>query len=804
MGSDSLQGVARVFASEDGLGTYTLNSDPEDVASLDYGSMHGSNLSVSRDGSIEIVSRTSSKDVNQENVERVPSAEYRSSMEMNREGSVDSYGGAQVVRRESLHSSRLEDSDFIRPGTRTSIVSNDAALIDGSVGMSENDMERGSTFGLRSMYASREMDQETSAYENQKSGQYGYAENDGSIHKMTSGVVPDLINEANTLQDEIEDIFKQLDEEHGVNALVGTDDSPHMGSPCTSNMNTQTSMSNRDSHDACTSTFTPREVERKALVRLRSELDKLKEKLKYANQTDNTIVKKNSVAWEITDSLLKEEEIKKKIEEKQAELEREIARCRLSKGPTLRDYYTKWAEKRGKFGKTHEGPVCTCVPQEHVHAQTIHFNEPPQYTNFGNMNTHSFRIPMDESTLPTVVPIMYSDGDQVACTCGSPTPSSVYVRGTWNPRDGTIRISNNLNVESKFCKLIDSSHTNDQDPVNSTRGGDAPEDTCVDENGAEVAATNEVDDFACKENTIEHINVDTQCNLSSSRTGSDDDDDFYKSMKNAQEPCSDDSMRYSTLNQAQYSDFSPHKSERALLANKFKSLNDFYEYERDEYYDTSGPCPANLKNMDVYGKECKHYHYHTHYGGKKHRCKHSKKCKRKHRHKDGCKHRKEEETLVDVTTTPDVKSQDPKSGDAATPFCGFGFYGCTGKDVLEESSPASLASNTPLNIPIGRGAYSDASSSYSSCTNSGQQTPMCNPQVMEMIKKLPVFNRNVAKKKSDKSPNSLAIRIPVYTYKGMDTTPTSIDASAYSHSGDFTFRGEELGYTHPQQSYQVV
>lgn len=199
--------------------------------------------------------------------------------------------------------------------------------------------------------------------------------------------------------------------------------------------------------------------------RLNREIDESKFEDERAHQTDNTRIANSGVSWEITESYLKNEERRMLQEKRRAELLDQLKKGPEVKSDTLQDHYNRWAQKKNSFHKVIETPTFPekeC-PQETADAKVTtdgHVNVaclkgPHGVRNVFRRNTGSNSPPMSTRSEP--IPASCHTPHHSHLRTALPLtegPQDVYIKGTWNPRTGALKISNDV-AKSDSTKILD-------------------------------------------------------------------------------------------------------------------------------------------------------------------------------------------------------------------------------------------------------------------------------------------------------------------------------------------------------------
>ncbi|KAK1937413.1 hypothetical protein X943_001677 [Babesia divergens] len=225
---------------------------------------------------------------------------------------------------------------------------------------------------------------------------------------------------------------------------------------------------------------TAREHELQAYERLSRELDRRHVENERAHQTDNTRITKDGMSWEITESYLKEEERRMLQEKKRAELLMQLKKGPHVKTETLQDHYNKWIQRKaesqghmehdcaakqvGEIIEPTEPENCEQTPshaapttdkiQPKEDAKSVAYCRNVFRRNGGNkksalgLNSVSGSNLSHESSRSEPINATW---DRPADVPGQTDPDDavqqnrdVYIKGTWNPRTGAIKISNDL------------------------------------------------------------------------------------------------------------------------------------------------------------------------------------------------------------------------------------------------------------------------------------------------------------------------------------------------------------------------
>ncbi|GFE55175.1 hypothetical protein BaOVIS_025790 [Babesia ovis] len=376
-----------------------------------------------------------------------------------------------------------------------------------------------------------------------------------------------------------------------------------------------------------------------AFERFTREIEQQEQEQSMAHQTDNTRIAKDGIAWEITESYLKEEERKLLQERKRAELLRQMNEPPTSKSVALRDYYNQWVAKKEaakQMGGSEEHiGLETSTPQRGIGGpihKTNVFRRTRDVTRSSEDTAAEVSHPR-HMTYPKVDASTTTHEHQrqyIEATEEGREYKDVYIKGTWDPRTGAIKISNDIDSTQITDKpnLVDHVNLSKQNPGNLMQ-----ENWDMDVKPAE-------DTLATNEELGLHL-PDIGQSLNRERTAS--DDSVGSSPKNSARSSSTDS------------------------ANRL--------YEKDEFNLPSGPMPGDLDEeeytpggrrkyamgfsdfymppirnaTDVYNtamsmmnrapfkvaEETKHHHYH-YYNDRRHR-----RCHHRRKHKHCCSKKKE-------------------------------------------------------------------------------------------------------------------------------------------------------------------
>ncbi|GIX63415.1 uncharacterized protein BcabD6B2_28500 [Babesia caballi] len=319
---------------------------------------------------------------------------------------------------------------------------------------------------------------------------------------------------------------------------------------------------------------TARENELRAYERLTRELERERFDSQMAHQTDNTRITKDGISWEITESYLKEEERRLLQEKKRAELLRQLKEPPNSRSSTLQDHYNQWVAKKAAAPVRPEARPKSESENEGSGASdyTPRMNTggtPANHRNVFRRTRGNMRVPQEANTTAGQAP------DQAPPHAGGPCPEDydqsrreVYIKGSWDPRTGAVRISNDLDSARNVDKnqlLDDYVNFLKQSPGNWSQE-DAPQGEAYPP--ARVTAAPPAEPPSSDQPVVQ---------------------------RPERGDAASDEQRFDVSNTADSTDSTPDSSNSTPDSSRQATSSDGSHdlYDRDEFYPPSGPLPAD-------------------------------------------------------------------------------------------------------------------------------------------------------------------------------------------------------------------
>ncbi|ORM41585.1 uncharacterized protein BXIN_2677 [Babesia sp. Xinjiang] len=213
---------------------------------------------------------------------------------------------------------------------------------------------------------------------------------------------------------------------------------------------------------------TARENELHFYERFTKDMEKEDEEKKRAHQTDNTRITKNGISWEITESYLKEEERRVLQERKRAELLRKMNEPANANSKKLSDHYAQWQarkaagkkdDKKTKKPQSDQETGMECCPTCRQMPCDATSGIPSQCCMNVFRRTRDTNKNTEETPATAERPMKENDSKEPQREPSRPISHEkrlldnledgrnymdVYIKGTWDPRTGAVRISNDL------------------------------------------------------------------------------------------------------------------------------------------------------------------------------------------------------------------------------------------------------------------------------------------------------------------------------------------------------------------------
>ncbi|CDR93758.1 hypothetical protein, conserved [Babesia bigemina] len=226
---------------------------------------------------------------------------------------------------------------------------------------------------------------------------------------------------------------------------------------------------------------TARENELHAYERLNRELEEEAFDNQGAYQTDNTRITKDGISWEITESYLKEEERRMLLEQKRAQMLKRLKEAPYAKTQTLQDHYAKWAAKKASMPKPRDGRPEERVGSSKSFDKDEAFCQVPcnvidpvaatcgapifrrtrgnsRQRQSSNHSTDSKQTPPPRQAdyqipkAPRLAPIQPPMKEAPCSGDATPSRRDIYIKGSWDPHTGALRISNDLDSSQNTDK----------------------------------------------------------------------------------------------------------------------------------------------------------------------------------------------------------------------------------------------------------------------------------------------------------------------------------------------------------------
>ncbi|GBE61083.1 hypothetical protein, conserved [Babesia ovata] len=443
---------------------------------------------------------------------------------------------------------------------------------------------------------------------------------------------------------------------------------------------------------------TARENELNAYERVSRELDQEAFDNQGAYQTDNTRITKDGISWEITESYLKEEERRMLLEQKRAQLLQQLKEVPYAKTQTLQDHYAKWVAKKASMSKPGENR-----PEEQVggdkssdrNGESCHMPcnvfEPAVATCGANIfrrtrgnsrqrqaSNHSTdskstppprradqQTPKETHRVPMQPPMNEPpyNGDAM------PNRKDIYIKGSWDPHTGALRISNDLDSSQNTDKtrILDDyvdflkqnpgnwsrDHSLDETPVPAPMALARVEEQPIRKTdiAKEIRDKREEDPTPYVPRNVsvtESVKSEKSLTLTSSSSSAGSQGDLYENDEfyPPSGPLPGDSSGVEFTPPAQQQKYAmgfsdpympPVRSASDLFMPPVRSASDLYSSSVAHMAMLNGArAPANKPE-----EQSHHHHYHYHCSERHHRaCSHRKRHSCRHKHRSTCSHRK--------------------------------------------------------------------------------------------------------------------------------------------------------------------
>ncbi|EDO08671.2 hypothetical protein BBOV_III011190 [Babesia bovis T2Bo] len=393
------------------------------------------------------------------------------------------------------------------------------------------------------------------------------------------------------------------------------------------------------------------------------DIEDYEEELKRSHQTDYTRVGKDGISWEITESYLKEEERRMLQERKRAELLKQLNDPIGAKGPSLKDHYNKWVSQRD--AKTSNVKKHNCLGVEKQATMNEENVGPIHIPNiFRRRREYSRERETPQSEMPRQKTDPRHDARNKDPMNDETRFKDVYIRGTWDPKTGAIKISNALDSN----QFTDKNRTLDE-YINFLKQNPGNWSQEVMDTGIKPKPSEEDVDASSGEESPE-VEVSPEETARTDTTDSTyDRDEFHV----APGPIPSDAEP----------DYSPGMRRKYAMG-----FSDYYVPPMRNHPDMYNPgmcmMPRGHFNMP---EEPKHHHYHYYSDHRHKRCHHKRKhkhcCSRKRRDRVQCKCSHE-----DVPKDVEPPASDTQDATSTTP----------GSDSLMSTVTSTRDIVTPLSV----------------------------------------------------------------------------------------------------------